>query len=130
MIDPDAESGRDRRRQNLTGKLRHGSEPTKIVDRADDAGNRCTEENPPHLARQVEEGEGRDEDPQEDREAAEPGDRPPVETTLIRVVDDAEQARHSADRRRQEDNDQEGDRSAVQDLRVGPKLVHTVYFVP
>ena len=132
MVDPDAEGGRDRGRENLAGELGHRREPAKVVDRADHARDRGADHDTPHLARQVEEGERRHDDAQEDRETAEPGDRAPVETPPLRLVDDAEQPRHATHGRGQENDDPERDRRAVEHLGVIPEVVEhrAVYFVP
>ena len=123
VVDPDAERGRDRRREHLAGELRDRFETAEVVDRADDARDRGAEQDAAHLVGEVEEGERRDDDPEEDREPAEPRDRPPVETALVGPVDDAEQPRHAADRGRQQDDDAEGDQGPVQDLRCRPQVV-------
>ena len=131
MVDPDAERRRDRGCENLARELRQRGDTAEVVDGADDACHRGAEQDAAHLPRQVEKGEGRHEDPQEDREPAQPRDRPPVEPALVRGVDDAEQPRHPADCGRQQHHDQEGDRGAVEDLRVVPKLMPSAtYFVP
>ena len=46
-----------------------------------------------------------------------------------RLVDDAEQPRHSPDGRRQQDDDQQRDAEAVEDLEVVAELVPD-HFVP
>ena len=102
MVDPDAERRRDRSRENLARELRQRSEAAEVVDGADDAGDGGAEQDAAHLAREVEEGERRHEDADEDREPAEPRDRSPVEPPLVRVVDDPEQPGHPADSGRQE----------------------------
>ena len=50
---------------------------------------------PAHRPVEVEEGERRDDDPEEEREPAEPRDRDPVDAPLVGDVDDAEPARHA-----------------------------------
>ena len=118
VVDPHAEGARDRRRRHLPGELRKRVEPAEVVDRADDARDGGPEHDAAHLAREVEERERRDEDPEEDREPAEPRDRPLVEAPRVGLVDDAEQAGHPADRRREQDDDAERDQRAPEDLGV------------
>ena len=130
VVDPDAEGRGDRCREHLAGELRERRKPPEVVDRADDAGDGGAEQDPAHLAREVEERKRRHQDPHEDREPTEPRDRSAVEPPLAGVVDDPEEPRHPADRRCEQDDDQQSDRGAVQDLRIGPKRVHVTYFVP
>ena len=132
VVDPDAERGRDRRGQHLAGELRHRREAAEVVDRADDARDRRADHDAAHLARQVEEGERRHEDAEEDREPAEPRDRAPVEPPPVRLVDDAEEPRHAADRGRERDHDHERDRRSVEHLGVLPEVIEhcALYFVP
>ena len=86
---------------------------------------------PAHLAVEREEGERRDEDAEEDREPAEPRDRTLVEAARVGLVDDAEQARHAADGRGQQDDDAEGDQRAPDDLGVVAQVLNIgAYFVP
>ena len=79
---------------------------------------------------EVEEGERRNEDAEEQRDAAEARHRARVRAaSLPRPVDDAEQARHAADRGRQKNDDDQRNREAVEDLGVGAKRVAD-HFVP
>ena len=66
----------------------------------------------------MQERERRDEDAEEEREPAEPRDRPAVQPPPAGRVDDAEQPRHAADRRRQQHDDDERDERAPDDLQV------------
>ena len=60
VVDPDAERGRDRRREHLARELRDRRETAEVVDRADHAGDRGAEQDAAHLAGQVEERERRE----------------------------------------------------------------------
>ncbi len=114
---------RDGRRGHLTRELGERFEAAEVVDRADDARDGRSEHDPAHLAGEVEEREGRDEDAEEDREPAEPRDRPLVQAPRARLVDDAEQARHAADGGCQQHDDPEGDQRAPEDFGVVSKVM-------
>ena len=87
------------------------------------AGDRRAQDDPTHIAREVEEREGGRQDPEEDRQPAEARDRPLVQPPLVGLVDHPEQARHPPDRRRQHNDDREGDQRAPQELGVRPEVV-------
>ena len=83
----------------------------------------------------MEERERRDEDAEEERDPAEARHGAPVDPPPADGVDDAQQPGHPADRRRQQDDDREGDGAAPDDRevvaeRVEDALVHALYFVP
>ena len=86
---------------------------------------------PRNSGREVDEGERRDEDAQEDRQAAEARDRAQVDAALlVRLVDDAEDARDPPDRGREDEHDRERDEEAPQHVLVGHQVVPHGYFVP
>ena len=122
-VDPDAGGDRDRRSADLTGELLPPEEAAEVVDRADGRGDGRAEQEAAHLVREVDERERRDDDPEEEGEAAELGDDPLVDTPLARPVDDAEEARDVADDRRQQQDDDEREPGAVEDFPVRSQLV-------
>ena len=122
VVDPGAERARDRGGRDLAGELRDRVEPAEVVDRADDARDRGAEHDAPHLAVEREERERRHEDPEEDREAAEPRDRALVDVAAAGLGDDAEEARHATDGRCQEHDHDEGDQGAPENLGVRAEL--------
>jgi hypothetical protein len=132
VIDPHAERDRNPGGKQLPRELRRRREPAEVVDGADDGRDGRAQENAASLAREVEERERRDDDPEEDREPAEPRNRPAVQAPRIGPVDGPEKPRHPTDRGREQDDDREGDRRSVQDLRRRLQLLehHLTYFVP
>ena len=75
----------DRGREDLARELRQRASPRKSSTAPDDARDRGAEQDAAHLAREVEERERRDEDPEEDRQPTEPRDRPLVEPARVRA---------------------------------------------
>jgi hypothetical protein len=71
----------------------------------------------------VEEGECRDEQAEEERETAEARHGQLVDAPATWNVDDAEPARHPAHRRRQQHDDGEGDEGPPEDVEVIDKLI-------
>ena len=129
-VDPDAEARRNRGRDELADELLPPAQPAEVVDRADGCRDGGAEQQPAHIAVEVEERERRDEDAEEQREPAETRHRARVRApSLPRSVDDSQQPSHSADGRRQQYDDQHGDAEAVEDLEVVPELVPD-HFVP
>ena len=124
VVDPDAEERRNRRRHDLAGELPAGPQDPEVVDRADDGRDGGAQEHAPGLAAELEERERRYEDPEEDRDAAEPGDRVEVQPATLGPVDDAEQPRHPADRGREQDHDQAREPGAVENLGMVAERVH------
>ena len=130
-VDPDAEERRDRGRDHLAGELPARLEDAEVVDRAHDRGDGGAEEDATRLGAELEEGERRHEDPEEDRDPAESRDRVLVQPPRLRAVDDPKQARHPADRGREQDHDHEGGDRAVENLWMVAQRVHRpLYFVP
>ena len=127
-VHPDPEADRDRRRRGLAGELLPPAQAPEVVDGADRGRDRSAEQEPTRLSAEGEEGEGRDEDPEEERQPAEPRHRQPVEPPRLRPVDDAEQPRHPADRGGQQQDDHERENRAPDHLEVvGERVDH---FVP
>ena len=89
--------------------LRPRREHAEVVDRADDGRDRRAEQYAPRLPPELEERERGHEDPEEEREPAEPRNRVDVQPPPLRPVDDAEEPGHATDRGRQQDHDQERD---------------------
>ena len=119
---------------DLPAELLPPAQAAEVVDRADRRRDRGAEQDPAHLAAERQERERRDDDPEEERDAAEPrhgaGARP---ARALGAVDDAEQARHPAHGRRQQDDHDERDERAPHDLEVAGQLVPDhgrAYFVP
>ena len=117
-VDPDPEPGGDPGRSELPGELLPPDEAAKVVDRPDRRRHGRAEQQAARLAAELQEGERRHEDPEEEREAAEPWDRTAVEPPASGRVDDAEQARHPPDRRGQQDDDEEGETRSVEHFEV------------
>ena len=74
-VHPDAEADGDRGGGDLAAELLPPAQPAEVVDRADRRRDRCAEQQAARLAGEVEERERRDEDPEEEREPAEPRHR-------------------------------------------------------
>ena len=91
---------------DLAAELRPPAQPAEVVDRADGGRDGGAEQEPARLAPEVEERERGHEDPEEEREAAEPRDGFAFRRRRSGPVDGAEQPRHAADGRRQQDHDQ------------------------
>ena len=121
VVDPDAEEGRDRGGDELAGELAPRREHAEVVDRADDGRDRRAEQHSPRFPAELEERQRRHEDPEEEREPAEPRDRVDVQPPALRPVDDAEEPGHAPHRRRQQDHDHERDGRAVENLGVSPE---------
>ena len=67
----------------------------------------------------TEERQSGNEDPEQQRDPAEPGDRAQVDAPLLAgLVDDAQDAGEAPDGRRQDEDDAEREQEAPQDLRV------------
>jgi hypothetical protein len=129
-LDPDPEADRDARRDELAAELLPPAQAAEVVDRADGRRHGGAEQQAAHAPVELEKRERGDEDPEEQREAAEPRHRAGVGAAAVAgAVDDAEHAGHAADGRRQEHDDHEGDDEAVDDLGVLPELVAD-HFVP
>ena len=108
-----------------------GESPRKSSTAPTTVATAAPSSTPSALAREVEERERRYEDPEEDREPAEPRDRTSVDPPRVRPIDCAEHPRHPADGRRQEHDDDERDDRPVQDFGRRTQLVeHQRYFVP
>ena len=127
---PDPEAHRDRGRRNLAAELLPPAQPAEVVDRTDSRRDRGAEQQPARLAGEVEKRKRRDEDPEEEREAAEPGHRAAVEPPALRPVDGAEQPGHPTDRRGQQDDDGRSEQRTPDDLQVIGERVQHLYFVP
>ena len=107
---PDAEADGDRCREELAAELLPPAQAAQVVDRADGRRDRRAEQEAAHRRIEVEERERRDEDAEEEREPAEPRHRARVRAALVAgPLDDAEQARHPADRRREQHDDHQRD---------------------
>ena len=130
-VHPDPEAGRDRGGGDLAAELLPPDEAAEVVDRADRRRDGHPEQQALRLAPERQEGERRHEDPEEEREPAEPRHRAAVHAARAGPVDDAEHPRHPADRRRQQHDDHERQHRPVDDLgMVGERLPDHVYFVP
>ena len=122
---PDAEPDRYRSRDNLTAELLPPPQAAEVVDRADGGSDGGAEQQSARLAREVEERKRRYENPEEERKPAQARHGATVQATPFRPVDDAEQTRHPADGRRQEDDDRRGEERAPDDLEmVGERMQH------
>ena len=127
---PDPEAHRDRGRRHLPAELLPPAQAAKVVDRTDGRRNGCTEQQSARLAGEIEKRERRDEDSKEKREPAEAWHRAAVEAPALRPVDGAEQPRHPADCRRQEDDDRRSEQRTPDDLQVIGEGLQHLYFVP
>ena len=122
---PDAEADGDRRGGDLADELLPPVEAAEIVDRADDRRHGRAEEEAARLVREVEERERRDEDPEEERESAEPRHGLPVQPARLGPVDCAEPPGHAPDRGREHEDDPERDERSPDDLEmVAERLEH------
>ena len=133
-VDRDPEADRDRGGEALAPELRPPVQAAEVVDDPDTGRDRGSEQDSPVRPVQLQEGERRHEDAEQERDPAQAGDRPDVQAPpLTRLVDDAEDAREAPDRRRQNEDDAERDQEAPEDFRVVSKgLPHASgdYFVP
>ena len=109
---------RHRGGEQLAAELLPPAQPAEVVDRADGDGDGRAEQQPARVAVERQEGERRDEDAEEERDAAEPRHRGAVQAAAAGRVDDAEHPRHAADRRRQQHDDDERDERTPDDLQV------------
>src|SRR4030065_201622 len=80
---------------NVTPELRHTSAAEAAPAAHAVRGGRA-DQTAPHPPAEVEEGERRHEDAEEDGEPAEPGNRPAVDAPPLGPGDDAEEPRHAA----------------------------------
>ncbi len=69
-LDPDPEAGRDRGGDELPAQLLPPAETAEVVDRADRGRDCRPQQEAAHVSVQVEEGERRHEDAEEEREPA------------------------------------------------------------
>src|SRR5205823_1409801 len=99
-VDPDPEARGDRGRRELAAELLPPAQAAEVVDRADERRDRRAEEQTARLATEVEEGERGNDDPEEERDPAEPGHRQQVQPPAVRLIDRAEAARERARRGR------------------------------
>ena len=125
VVDPDAERRRDRRREHLARRASAPVEAAEVVDRADDAAPRRRRAG--CRASRRERSRNASDGTRMPRKIASPPSRGigrRLSAALVRAVDDAEQARHAADGRRQQDDDRRTrSRAPVEDLRVVAQLV-------
>ena len=131
-MDPDPEAGRDRGGGDLAAELLPPDESAEVVDCPDGGRDRRAEQQPLRFAAERQERQRRHEDPEEERDPAEPRHRPAVEPPRRRLVDDAEEPGHPPDGGRQENHDSERDSGTPEHLEVvGERLPHSDrYFVP
>ena len=122
-VHPDAGTGRHGRRDDLTRELPVPRKAAEVVDDADGDGDRGAEQQPARLMADVEEGERRHEHPEEQTDPAEARHRQLVDAPPTGDVDHAEPARHPSHRRRQQNDDGEGDERSPEDLEVIAELV-------
>ena len=112
------EPRRHRGREHLAAELLEPAQPAEVVDRADGDGDGRAEQQPARVAAERQERERGHEDAEEEREPAEPRHRRAVDPAAAGRIDDAEKARHPADRRRQQHHDDERDERTPDDLQV------------
>jgi len=130
-VDAHAEVDCDRGRPDLATELHPPGQAAKVVRHADRGRERRAEQDPAIGPREVEEGERRDEDAEEEREAAEAWNRLQVDAPAFdRLVDDPEHARDAAHGRGEYEHDHERDEEAPDDVQVVPEGVEHGYFVP
>ena len=103
------EAGGDARGGELPRELPEPRQAAEVVDDSDRHRNGRAEQQAAVLPAGVEEGERRHEDPEEEREPAEPRHRQRVDAPPTGKVDDAEPPRHPSHRRREDDDHNERD---------------------
>ena len=110
-------------RRELAAELREPRQAAEVVDDADGDRDRPRRAGSAVLASRVEEGERRHEQPEEERQPAEPRHGQRVDAPPAGQVDDPEPPRHPSHRRREEDDDDERDDGSPDDVEIVGELV-------
>src|SRR5439155_15046665 len=129
-LHPHAEARRDRGRQDLPTQLLPPGQPAEVVDRSDRGRDPCADQHTSQLTAERQEGERGDEDPEEEREAAETRDLVAGPFALDGTVDKPEVPRRTTDRRREDEHDRERGERAPKHFEVVGELAPDHYFVP